>query len=193
MATAITPWLKSINESTCTLKSLLSRNSLERWKSTKNVRARFPNLLHLLYFHQLRPLQLPPSVSSVYPLSPPPLSSLHGSRPYAFRPPMSSMTTTDASSSPSTNKTVRVSIKGKVQGVFYRDWTIENANQLRLKGWVRNRRDGSVEALFSGNADSVQEMEQRCRRGPQAAIVTGVEVFPCSDDPGQGFVRKPTA
>lgn len=106
MATAITPWLKSINESTCTLKSLLSRNSLERWKSTKNVRARFPNLLHLLYFHQLRPLQLPLSLSSVYPLSPPPLSSLHGSRPYAFRPPMSSMTTTDASSNPSTNKTV---------------------------------------------------------------------------------------
>ena len=87
---------------------------------------------------------------------------------------------------------VRVVIKGRVQGVFYRNWTIENANQMGLKGWVRNRRDGSVEALFSGNPDSVQEIEQRCRRGPPSAVVTGFEVFPSTEDPGDGFVRKPT-
>ena len=85
-------------------------------------------------------------------------------------------------------------IKGRVQGVFYRNWTVENATQLGLKGWVRNRRDGSVEALFSGSPDAVQEMERRCRRGPPAAVVTGFEVFPSSDDPGTGsaFQRKPT-
>ncbi|XP_015951573.1 uncharacterized protein LOC107476286 [Arachis duranensis] len=89
-------------------------------------------------------------------------------------------------------KTERVVVKGKVQGVFYRNWTIENATQLGLKGWVRNRRDGSVEALFSGPSDAVQEMEQRCRRGPPDAIVTGFEAFPSTDDPGNGFEGKPT-
>ena len=87
---------------------------------------------------------------------------------------------------------VRVVIKGRVQGVFYRNWTIETATQLGLKGWVRNRRDGSVEALFSGNPDAVNEMEQRCRRGPPAAMVTGLEVSPSTDDPGSVFERKRT-
>ncbi|KAL5719538.1 acylphosphatase [Ranunculus cassubicifolius] len=89
-------------------------------------------------------------------------------------------------------KTVRVVIKGRVQGVFYRNWTIENANGLGINGWVRNRRDGSVEALFSGDQDLVQEMEQRCRRGPPDAMVTGFQVYPCDEIPGQGFHRKPT-
>uniref|UniRef100_A0A7N0ZUK3 acylphosphatase n=1 Tax=Kalanchoe fedtschenkoi TaxID=63787 RepID=A0A7N0ZUK3_KALFE len=89
-------------------------------------------------------------------------------------------------------KTVRVVIKGRVQGVFYRDWTTENARKLGLKGWVRNRRDGCVEALFSGEPDKVKEMEQRCRAGPPAAMVTGLDVFPSDEDPGDGFERKPT-
>ncbi|XP_034913833.1 uncharacterized protein [Populus alba] len=93
--------------------------------------------------------------------------------------------------SPST-KTVRVMIKGRVQGVFFRNWTVENATRLGLKGWVKNRRDGSVEALFSGDSDNVQEMEQRCRRGPPDAMVTGFQVFPSTDDPGTGFQRKAT-
>lgn len=85
-------------------------------------------------------------------------------------------------------------IKGRVQGVWYRNWTVENARELGLKGWVRNRRDGAVEALFSGSVEAVQEMERRCRRGPPDAAVTGLEVFPCGDDddPGTGFQRKPT-
>ncbi|XAR73816.1 Acylphosphatase [Bertholletia excelsa] len=103
-------------------------------------------------------------------------------------PPMSS----SADSNPANANTVRVVVKGRVQGVFYRNWTVENATELGLKGWVRNRRDGTVEALFSGNPDKVQEMEQRCRRGPRAAVVTGLEVFPCDDDPGTGFRRIST-
>ncbi|KAF3655553.1 Acylphosphatase [Capsicum annuum] len=85
---------------------------------------------------------------------------------------------------------VRAVIKGRVQGVFYRDWTVENAKELGLKGWVRNRRDGTVEALFSGSPEKVQEMEQRCRRGPPSAIVTGLDVFPCDDDPGTGEMAE---
>ncbi|ERN08324.1 hypothetical protein AMTR_s00156p00090720 [Amborella trichopoda] len=89
-------------------------------------------------------------------------------------------------------KTVKVSIKGRVQGVFYRKWTAENAQELGLKGWVRNRRDGSVEALFSGEPSSVEEMEKRCRRGPPASMVTGLNVSPVDEDPGDGFQLKPT-
>ncbi|KAJ0849034.1 putative acylphosphatase [Helianthus annuus] len=89
-------------------------------------------------------------------------------------------------------KTVKVEIKGRVQGVFYRDWTVQNATELGLKGWVRNRRDGSVEALFSGSVDKVGEMQERCRRGPPSAVVTGVNVSPCDEDPGPGFQRRPT-
>lgn len=87
----------------------------------------------------------------------------------------------------------RVVIKGRVQGVWYRNWTVDNATELGLKGWVRNRRDGSVEALFSGSPDAVQEMEQRCRRGPPDAAVTGIDVFLSDEDPGTGFQRKQTA
>ncbi|KAJ3699327.1 hypothetical protein LUZ61_003032 [Rhynchospora tenuis] len=93
-------------------------------------------------------------------------------------------------------KTVRVVVKGRVQGVFFRDWTVENARQLGLNGWVRNRRDGTVEAVFSGKPESVQEMvERRCRVGPPAAAVTGLDAFPSDEavDPAQGFQRKPTA
>ncbi|XP_010241806.1 PREDICTED: uncharacterized protein LOC104586321 [Nelumbo nucifera] len=97
-----------------------------------------------------------------------------------------------AGTNPPPSNTVRAVIKGRVQGVFYRNWTIENAQQLGLKGWVRNRKDGSVEALFSGDPDSVHEMEKRCRRGPPDAMVTSLQVFPSNDDPGPGFERRPT-
>ncbi|CAL0316950.1 unnamed protein product [Lupinus luteus] len=122
-------------------------------------------------------------------LSSSPLSSFLRPCSSSLPRPLSSMTTPQDSSS---TKTERVMIKGRVQGVFYRNWTVDNAEQLGLKGWVRNRRDGSVEALFSGSPDVVQEMVQRCRRGPPEAIVTGLEVFPSNDDPGTGFERKQT-
>ncbi|CAL9772004.1 unnamed protein product [Musa acuminata subsp. burmannicoides] len=88
---------------------------------------------------------------------------------------------------------LRVVVKGRVQGVFFRDWTVQTARELGLNGWVRNRRDGSVEALFSGDPTAVDEMvERRCRVGPPAAVVTALSAFPSEDDPGQGFQRKPT-
>ncbi|XP_055812121.1 uncharacterized protein LOC129882027 [Solanum dulcamara] len=148
---------------------MLTQNVIDSYKDAKRVSFQLPKLL-LPFRSRFVPL---------LPKFPSPLLSY----------PMSSL---NSDANPDA-KTVRAVIKGRVQGVFYRDWTVENAKELGLKGWVRNRRDGSVEALFSGSPEKVQEMEQRCRRGPPSAIVTGLDVFPCDDDPGTGFERKQTA
>jgi acylphosphatase len=74
-------------------------------------------------------------------------------------------------------RTVRVRIEGRVQGVGYRYWAEEVAGELMLAGWVRNRLDGSVEALFSGTPEHVAEMLDRCRDGPRAARVASVTVL----------------
>jgi acylphosphatase len=90
-------------------------------------------------------------------------------------------------------RTVRVRIAGQVQGVGFRYWTEETANALGLAGWVRNRRNGSVEALFSGPADNVAEVLQRCHRGPRAAQVASVEILEEGGDAPNGFEMRPTA
>jgi acylphosphatase len=90
-------------------------------------------------------------------------------------------------------RTVRVRIAGRVQGVSYRYWTEDTARGLGLSGWVRNRRDGSVEALFSGAAEDVAEMLQRCHDGPAAAVVSSVEVLAEGGDPPVGFEVLPSA
>ena len=87
---------------------------------------------------------------------------------------------------------VRVLITGRVQGVWFRGWTVAEAGALGLDGWVRNRADGSVEALFHGPADAVDTMVGRCRRGPPAATVGGVTVEASSDVPAPGFHQRPT-
>ena len=87
----------------------------------------------------------------------------------------------------------RVRIIGKVQGVWYRAWTVQEATGRGLSGWVRNRIDGSVEALFAGPPDAVTEMIAACRRGPRAARVEAVVEAP-ETDPGTGpFEQRPTA
>ena len=73
-------------------------------------------------------------------------------------------------------RTVRVRIEGRVQGVGYRYWTEPAAAELGLSGWVRNLRNGSVEALFSGERAQVDAMIARCRQGPRSAAVTSVTV-----------------
>jgi len=92
-------------------------------------------------------------------------------------------------------KAVRVVVKGRVQGVFFRDWTVETARALGLAGWVRNRRDGTVEVLLNGDPDRVDEMvSRRIPVGPPAAAVTAVVPSPANPvDPAEGFHRKPTA
>jgi|SRR5665213_1558745 len=69
----------------------------------------------------------------------------------------------------------RVLIRGRVQGVGYRAWVEHRATAHALEGWVRNRRDGSVEALFAGPEDVVSQMVASCRRGPSTAQVEAVE------------------
>jgi len=70
----------------------------------------------------------------------------------------------------------RVIIEGRVQGVFYRHHTQEMAFRLEVKGWVKNRRDGSVEAIFEGDQERVDQIIQWCRRGPSEARVKNVSV-----------------
>jgi acylphosphatase len=89
-------------------------------------------------------------------------------------------------------RTVRVRIAGRVQGVSFRYWTEATAHALGLAGWVRNRRDGSVEALFSGAAEGVAEMLRRCHDGPAAAVVSSVEVLEEGGDPPGTFEVLPT-
>jgi acylphosphatase len=69
---------------------------------------------------------------------------------------------------------VRVTIRGRVQGVGYRYWLEQQAVARGLEGWVRNRRDGTVEALLAGPTDLVSAMIASCRRGPVSARVDGV-------------------
>ncbi|MGO8800589.1 MAG: acylphosphatase [Roseiarcus sp.] len=84
--------------------------------------------------------------------------------------------------------TVRVIVAGRVQGVGYRAWVEREAEARRLAGWVRNRRDGSVEALFSGEATAVEAMIAACRSGPRMAAVENVTVKDASADAGlRGF------
>jgi acylphosphatase len=68
-----------------------------------------------------------------------------------------------------------VTIRGRVQGVGYRAWVEQHATMRNLEGWVRNRRDNSVEALFAGPVDIVSEMIAACRRGPVLAWVDAVQ------------------
>jgi acylphosphatase len=88
-------------------------------------------------------------------------------------------------------KSVHVRIGGRVQGVWYRGWTVDKARSRDLDGWVRNRTDGTVEAVFSGPADQVDAMIEDCRQGPPAAQVSGVAVE-TADTPDQGFRQLPT-
>ncbi len=89
-------------------------------------------------------------------------------------------------------KSVQVRIRGRVQGVWYRAWTVDQASRRGLAGWVRNRADGSVEALFSGAADSVDEMLALCRQGPRSARVEAVDETPVGPPVVPGFVTLPT-
>jgi acylphosphatase len=90
-------------------------------------------------------------------------------------------------------KTVTVRIEGLVQGVFYRAWTEQAARRLGLDGWVRNRRDGSVEAVFSGPSKQVEEMLKRCADGPPDAVVDAVVVTHDGGSIAPGFKVLPTA
>jgi acylphosphatase len=91
-------------------------------------------------------------------------------------------------------RAVRLTIRGRVQGVGYRLWAADEASRLGLEGWVRNRVDGTVEALAVGDDAAVERFVAACRAGPHLARVTAVEVG--AADPaeagGHGFQARPT-
>lgn len=93
---------------------------------------------------------------------------------------------------PSTRKAVRLRITGRVHGVWYRGWTQQLAESLGLDGWVRNRLDGSVEALVAGDADSIERFIRACHDGPPAAEVEQVEVAAAQGIVPRGFRQMPT-
>ncbi len=91
-----------------------------------------------------------------------------------------------------------VTIRGRVQGVGYRAWVEDEATARGLDGWVRNRRDGSVEAVFAGSDDVVSDMIAACRRGPSSARVDAVQDAAATSDmlklrrAGEPFSLLPT-
>ena len=88
----------------------------------------------------------------------------------------------------------RLVVSGRVQGVGYRAAMTEAAHAVGVTGWVRNRRDGTVEALLQGEVDAVEKMLTWCRRGPRGARVTTVANDGLEVDPAvRGFVSRPTA
>lgn len=86
----------------------------------------------------------------------------------------------------------RVVIAGRVQGVGYRDWMVGRARRLGLAGWVRNRSNGTVEALLDGPEPAIEEMLRQCRRGPPLAQVSSIVETLAEPPDEDGFTRRPT-
>lgn len=84
-------------------------------------------------------------------------------------------------------------IHGRVQGVYYRAWTVQTATALGLKGWVRNRADGTVEVYLSGDEKTVLEMINACYKGPPAAKVTNIDITNAAAETLSGFEQKASA
>jgi acylphosphatase len=81
----------------------------------------------------------------------------------------------------------RVVAHGRVQGVFFRDTTRRRAESSGVSGWVRNRDDGAVEAVFEGEAEAVDSMVEFCRAGPGRSEVERLEVFEEEPEGASGF------
>ncbi len=91
------------------------------------------------------------------------------------------------------SSTVRVVVSGRVQGVWYRAWTEQQARALGLDGWVRNRRDGTVEAVLSGAPEVIEKMIEALWEGPPLAKVAAVDRFAHGEIVEPGFAVRPTA
>lgn len=90
-------------------------------------------------------------------------------------------------------RSVHVIIAGRVQGVGFRAFVVEEAKALGLDGWVRNRRDGTVEAVFAGAEKEIQHVLMELNAGPPAAAVTDVRTGPYEGPIPDGFGSLPTA
>lgn len=88
-------------------------------------------------------------------------------------------------------RTVHVRMQGRVQGVGFRAWTRAKAHDLGLTGWVRNRDDGAVEAVFQGDSDTIERMLRLCEEGPSFARVTSVQIIGEDAGPYDDFDVRP--
>ena len=88
--------------------------------------------------------------------------------------------------------TRRLVARGRVQGVWFRESMRQEAARLGVSGWVRNRLDGSVEAVVQGTDEAIEAIERWARRGPEAAEVTALDVAEAEGD-YTGFEKRPTA
>jgi acylphosphatase len=89
--------------------------------------------------------------------------------------------------------TLRVRVEGKVQGVGFRAYSVRQALALNLKGWVRNRSDGVLETLVTGEVKDVERFVQSCMKGPDGAKVTNIDLIADTDPGSEGFIELPDA
>jgi acylphosphatase len=87
---------------------------------------------------------------------------------------------------------LRIKIEGFVQAVGFRHFAIEEARKLNLDGWIRNRSDGTVEALVSGSTKSVEAFVAACARGPSGSRITSLDLHKAEPPDEKGFHRRPS-
>lgn len=87
---------------------------------------------------------------------------------------------------------IRLTISGRVQGVGYRAWAMLEAERLQLDGWVRNRREGTVELLAIGPEAAIEQLARACLVGPPGASVSEIQRAAAEDDGSIGFRHQPT-
>ena len=83
-----------------------------------------------------------------------------------------------------------VIVEGCVQGVWFRDWTVQAARAIGVAGWVRNRADGAVEVYMVGEGDLIERMIDRLREGSPASHVDRIDVREAALQPVDGFTRR---
>jgi acylphosphatase len=96
------------------------------------------------------------------------------------------------SQSENTARTVHFCARGRVQGVGFRAFVESSASRLAVEGWVRNRRDETVEGVLKGRPDDIAILIEQLRQGPPGASVASVDVHDVDDDVGKGFAIRPT-
>jgi acylphosphatase len=91
-------------------------------------------------------------------------------------------------------RTIHFCARGRVQGVGFRAFVESEAYQLAIEGWVRNRRDGTVEGALKGRTNDVATLVERLQQGPPGALVTSIEIQDVEDgdDTARGFSIRPT-
>ncbi|MCB4768427.1 acylphosphatase [Ancylobacter sp. Lp-2] len=90
-------------------------------------------------------------------------------------------------------RSLRIVVHGRVQGVGYRAWLAMEAGRRGLRGWVRNRRDGTVEALLHADEATLEALVDACRHGPAAAAVRAIDLFETDEMPPTAFEVRSSA